>query len=45
VAGWLDLGEEIAVVVFAGAPEDAVVSALDSVSDPVVSHVDGFGSL
>ena len=45
MARGMDLGEEISVVVFAGPPEDAVVSTLDSVSDPVVAHVDGFGSL
>ena len=45
MAWGMDLGEEIAVVVFAGPPEYAILSTLDSVSDPVVSHVDGLGSL
>lgn len=41
---WMDLGGKIGEVVCAGAPYDCKLLLADSVSHPVVAHVDGFGS-
>ena len=45
VAGRVNFGEEVAVVRLPRGPRHRVVPGLDSVANPVVAHVDGFGSL
>ena len=41
---WMNFGEIVGVDSFPGHACDCVLSLVDSVSDPVVSGMDGFGS-
>ena len=45
VFGRMGLGEEIGEIVGAGSPCDRVLAAFHPIADPMVAHVDGFGSL
>ena len=44
VAGGMYLCEIVAVIGYAGAPGDGILSPLYSVANPVIAHVDSFGS-
>ena len=45
VAGWVVLGEVVSTVGGASLPVHAKLALADPVSDPVKSHIHGFGSL
>ena len=45
MAGRVNFGEKVAVVRLPWGPRHRVVPDLDSVANPVVAHVDGFGPL
>ena len=44
MAGWMCFGVVVGEIVFTRSPSDGVIAELDTVSDPVVAHVDGFGA-
>ena len=45
MAGWMSLGVVVSEVMFTGSPGDGVVAESDTIADPVIAHVDGFGAL